>query len=120
MAWKELFKKNTPVQKNRTSAMTVQYAAGQARFTPRQYDQLAKEGYQKNVIAYRCIKLISQNAAAVQWNVYQGTGSVRQKLEDHDLILLLRQPNPLQGTAEFIESVIAYYLIAGNSYSHSK
>ena len=35
---------------SKTAALLVQWGGGQPRFTPRQYDQLASEGYQKNVI----------------------------------------------------------------------
>jgi len=99
-----------------TAPLLVQCGAHQPRFTPRQYDRLADEGYQKNVIAYRCISLISQNAAAVPWLLYQGSGKNRIRLHDHPLLTLLHRPNPMQGGAEFFQSVFSFFLIAGNSY----
>ena len=96
--------------------LLVQWGAGQPRFTPRQYDQLAREAYQKNVIAYRCIRLVSQNAATVPWIVYRGKGENRTRLEDHPLKSLLENPNPMQGGAELFEALFGFYLIAGNSY----
>ncbi len=44
---------------SQTAPLLVQWGGQQPRFTPRQYDQLAREGYQKNVIAYRCVRLVS-------------------------------------------------------------
>ena len=101
---------------SQSAQIMVPFGAGQPRFTPRQYDTLADEGYRRNVIAYRAIQLVSRNAACVPFVVYRGTGDARFKLTDHPLVELLRQPNPMQASAEFFESVYAYYLIAGNSY----
>lgn len=101
---------------SQSAPLMVQWGTGQPRFTPRQYDQLAREGYQKNVIAYRCIRLVSQNAATVPWVVYQGKGANRMRLEDHPLATLLQSPNPMQGGAELFEALYGFYLIAGNSY----
>lgn len=116
MGWKNLFLSKKTVKASASAPLMVQSGALQPRFTPRQYDQLAKEGYQKNVIAYRCVKLISQSAAAVPWVVMQGAGAHKTRLEDHPLARLLTQPNPMQGGAELFEAVYAFYLIAGNSY----
>lgn len=121
--WKHLFgRKGTAaaiVPETKASAansLMTAYSAHQPRFTPRQYDQLAAEGYQKNVIAYRCIRLISQSAAAVPWVVYKRENGQRTRLQTHPLIDLLRQPNALQGATEFFSAVYGFYLIAGNSY----
>ncbi len=100
----------------RSAAVLVPFGAGQPRFTPRQYDRLADEGYRRNIIAYRAIQLVARNAAGVPFAVYRGRGAARFKLETHPLLQLLREPNAMQGGAEFFESVYAYYLIAGNSY----
>lgn len=118
MGWKNLFstKKTRETKASASAPLLVQYGALQPRFTPRQYDQLAKEGYQKNVVAFRCIRLISQNAAAVPWLVTRGKGVRKERLEDHPLAALLTQPNPMQGGAELFEALYGFYLIAGNSY----
>lgn len=116
MGWKKNFRRfftGAPETKNsRSGPLLVQFGLHQPRFTPRQYDRLADEGYQKNVIAYRCIRLISQNAAAVPWRLFKNG----EQLQDHPLLTLLRQPNPMQGGAELFEAVFSFLLIAGNSY----
>lgn len=104
------------VKARRAASLLVPLGGRAATFTPRQYDQLAAEGYQKNVIAYRCIRLVSQNAAAVPLAVYAGTGDARHRLDDHPLLSLLRRPNPLQAGASLLESLYGFYLIAGNAY----
>lgn len=112
--WSRLFRRKT--KSSRTGPLLVQFGAQQARFTPRQYDRLAEEGFQKNVIVYRCVKLISQNLAAVPWRLYAQDGADRRKLADHPLLSLLARPNPTQAQAEFFEAVAGFYLISGNSY----
>lgn len=111
-----LFGQRPDKKSSRGGALLVPFGAQQARFTPRQYDQLAAEGYQKNIIAYRCIRLISQNAAAVPFAVFRGKGKNRQRLEEHPLLSLLQSPNPVQGGAELFGAIFGFYLIAGNSY----
>ncbi|MEZ0226547.1 MAG: phage portal protein [Alphaproteobacteria bacterium] len=101
---------------SRTGPLLVTFGTHEAKFTPRQYDQLADEGFRKNVIAYRCIRLVAQNAAAVPWMVFRGAGLSRHRLEDHALMSLLHRPNPLTGGAELFEAMYGFYLIAGNSY----
>ena len=97
------------------AAFTVQLGKNQPQFTPRRYDRLADEGYTRNVIAYRCVKLIAQNAGTIPWRVKKGG----QILEDHPLVELLKRPNPTQSQSEFIEAICAFLLIAGNSYIES-
>ncbi len=81
-------------------------------WTPRQYDTLAEEGYQKNIIVYRCVSLISRGVSSVPWQLYQG----HKRLSTHPLLSLLQNPNPHQGTSRFMEALTAYLLLAGNVY----
>lgn len=87
---------------------------GQAKWTPRNYAQLADEGYQKNIVAYRCIQTVATAAATVPLMLFNRGTDTEQ--EDHPLIQLLERPNPLQGRVAFMESLYAFYLIAGNAY----
>ncbi len=119
MNWKSIFKRQLmgySAKDNPAAPLLVQFSAHQPKFTPRQYDKLAFEGYQKNVIAYRCIRLISQTAAAVPFALYKGKGVNRVRLHDHPLLDLLTRPNPTQGGAELFEALYAFSLIAGNGY----
>ena len=86
--------------------------AGQPRWTPRRYDQMAEAGFRKNVIAYRCVMQIATASAAVPWLLYADG----EELDRHPLLDLLRHPNPLQDGMAFFESVYAYLQIAGNAY----
>jgi len=83
-----------------------------ARFTPRHYAALAREGYQVNPVGHGAVRLIAEAAASVPWLLYQDT----EELKDHPLLKLLSRPNPLQGGAVFLESLYGQLLVAGNAY----
>ena len=85
-------------------------------WTPRRYDRLAEEGYQKNLVAFAAINAVARAAASVPWLLYRRAGAARGEIEAHPLLTLLRRPNPLMGGGEFMEAVVANLLIAGNSY----
>ena len=76
------------------------------------YQQLAKEGYLKNAIVYRCVNEISKGASAVPLLLKNGDEIVEQ----HPLIDLLNRPNPLQSYSEFFNSLFGYVLLGGNAY----
>ncbi len=106
--------RNVAAQKTSASGPVVAYShVGKPRWTPRRYDALAEEGYRKNVVAWRCISEVARASASIPWLLYDAD---HQELEDHPLKELLKHPNPLQGTAQFLESVFSYYQISGNVY----
>jgi len=76
------------------------------------YQDLAKEGYQKNAIVYRCVNEIAKGASAVPFHIKSGD----DVLEQHPLIDLLNRPNPLQSNSEFFNSLFGYLLLSGNAY----
>ena len=76
------------------------------------YQDLAKEGYQKNAIVYRCVNEIAKGASAVPFHIKAGD----DVLEQPPLIDLLNSPNPLQSNSEFFNSLFGYLLLAGNAY----
>lgn len=84
-----------------------------ARWTPRRYDKLAEAGYQRNVVAYRCIRLIAQSVASIPLMLQDGQG---RELLAHPVLRLLAQPNPTMSKMTFIETLISQQLIAGNAY----
>lgn len=102
----------------RTSAGTTflsYQGIGHPVWTDTRFDQLAQEGYRKNIIVYRCVTLIARSISGIQLQLYDGG----EPLEAHPVLDLLRAPNPLQGYNGFCESIISYMLLAGNSYVHA-
>ncbi|MBY0501462.1 MAG: phage portal protein [Alphaproteobacteria bacterium] len=95
-----------------TTPLLVTGSAHQPLWTPRQYESLAEEGYQKNIIVYRCVSLIARGIGSVSWKLYKGDS----RLDTHPLLTLLYHPNPQQGLSRFMEALTAYFLLAGNVY----
>jgi phage portal protein BeeE len=108
---KQIFR--APEEKaSRTAHLVAFESGGRARWTPRDYAALAREGFVGNAVVHRAVKLVAENAAAVSWLVYEGAA-----LRDtHPLLDLLARPNPRQTGAAFVESVCAHLMIAGNAY----
>ena len=81
-------------------------------WTPRTYGDFAAEGYRKNVVAFRSVRMVSEAAASVPWKLFDGGRSV----DAHPLLDLLDRPNPVQGGNALFEAFYGYLLIAGNAY----
>jgi HK97 family phage portal protein len=97
---------------SRTAQLIQLDSGGRARWTPRDYAALAREGYVCNAIVHRAVKLVAENVAGATFLAYEGAA-----LRDpHPLLNLLRRPNPRQERAAFLEAVCAYLLLAGNAY----
>jgi phage portal protein BeeE len=90
-------------------------SAGRPAWTPRDYAALAKEGYARNAIAYRCVRLIAEASPSVPWLLYDGAAEV----DEHPLLSLLARPNRGQAGADFREALAGYLLTAGNAYVES-
>ena len=85
---------------------------GKPIFTSRRYDALADEGYEKNVIVYRCVNLIARGLASIPWLLYKGD----HEIEKHPLLDLLNCPSPRQAGSAFMECVVSHLLLSGSAY----
>lgn len=73
---------------------------------------LANEGYARNPVVYRCVRLIAEGAARVPFDVRQGG----QVLSAHPMLDLLRRPNGRETGLGLLEAVYAFLQTAGNAY----
>ena len=111
--WQRFFGKTvTPMP-----SMLISTGVGEPAFTPRNYESFAKEAYQKNAIAYRCISLIGKSCGGIEWKLWQGKGKQKREIPDSPLLKLIERPNPSQGRAQFVEAMLSYFMISGNSYT---
>ncbi len=99
---------------NPAGPIIAKHVTGKVVATPRRYDKLADEGYVRNIVAYRCVSLISNNASAVPWQVFNSR--TKKEFEDHPLLDLLRRPNPITSGPQFFEEAYGFFLLAGNDY----
>lgn len=81
-------------------------------YTKRNFAQYSDDAYKRNAVAYAAIQRLAQSCAYVPLKVRRG----EQVLEDHPVLKLLKRPNPWQSGPSFMESVVAYYLLSGNTY----
>jgi len=97
---------------SRTARLIALESGGRARWTPRDYAALAREGYMTNAVVHRAVKLVAESAASVSLLLYEGAA----ERDRHPLLDLLARPNPRQEQAAFLETVCAYLMLAGNAY----
>ena len=109
-----LTKNRTPAETKHsaTRPLVAVTAFGQPVWTPRDYASLARAGFERNVIAYRCVRLVAEAAASVPFAVTGENGA----FTDHPLRALIDRPNPEEGCGAFFESVYGYLQTAGNAY----
>ena len=77
--------------------------------------QFALQGYQNNVIAYRCIEEIVKAAINIKCKLYKN-GEEITDLNSDDVGKLLMTPQPMLNYSQFMTSFLTSYLYAGNAY----
>jgi HK97 family phage portal protein len=97
---------------SRTARLIALESGGRPRWTPRDYSALAREGYARNAIVYRAVRLIAESVGSLSFGLYEGA----TEHDTHPLLDLIRRPNPRQDGASFLESIASHLLLAGNAY----
>lgn len=96
--------------------MIARFMTGQAVWPGRDFEQLAREGYQQNAVVYRSVGLIADCVAQLPIIAYKGKGKDRVEIDQHPVLDLLRTPNPQMSGTDLIKALVSYYKIAGNAY----
>jgi len=99
-------------KRSQARALAAVTLSGRAQWTPRDYESLAREGFAKNPVAYRCVRMIAEAAASVPLMVFADG----RRDPEHPLARLLERPNPEQGGAELLEQLYGALQTAGNAY----
>ena len=99
-------------KRSRAGPLIALHDSGRARWTPRDYAALAREGYERNAVAHRCVRLIAESAAQMPLVAKVGSAEV----SDHPALSLIDRPNPRQGGIAFREMLFGHLLVAGNAY----
>ncbi len=87
-------------------------AEGRAHWTSRSYAALSREGFMKNPVAHRAVRMIAEAAASVPWLAYEGE---TERPEDARLALLARPNGRMAGT-DFFETLYGHLLLSGNAF----
>jgi phage portal protein BeeE len=109
--WRSRAREGAPEAKeSRAGVLAALATTGRPRWTPRDYARLAQEGFGRNPVAYRCIRMVAEAAAATPLKVLgEGAGA-------DTLGRLLTRPNPEQSGPEFLEQLYGFLQTAGNAY----
>ncbi|MCW4113856.1 phage portal protein [Aurantimonas sp. MSK8Z-1] len=87
-------------------------AAEAARWSERSYGGLARAGFLRNPIVYRCVRLLSESVAAIPPVLMEG----ERELTEHRLLDLLRRPHPGVDGAALTETLCGHLLLSGNAF----
>ena len=102
-----------PEQKASATGPVVAYhSAGRVAWSPRDTVSLTRTGFAGNPVGFRCVRLISEAAAALPL-VLQDQ---RRRFDVHPVLGLVNRPNLAQGRAELLEALFAQLLLTGNAY----
>ena len=88
------------------------YAADRPVWTPRDYAALAREGFQRNAVVHRAVRLVTEAAASVPLGLVAGGADDGL----HPLSALLGRPNPREGGLRLMESLYGHLMVSGNAY----
>src|SRR5690349_13038139 len=97
---------------SRTAQLIAFQSQSRARWTPRDIATLTREGYMKNAIVHRALRLVAETVASVAWLAFEGDA----EHDTHPLLALMARPNPRQDGAALLESAVAHLQLAGNAY----
>ena len=112
MAIFDFFARRAESVKQSTIARIIYQGHGQPKWTDQRFDKLSQEAYQKNVVAFRCINMIADAVASVDWEIWDGD----KVLDSHPHYANIKRPNPAQSGIEFMCAKISYLMIGGNAY----
>ncbi len=88
------------------------HLAGRPVWTSRDHVSLTREGFGRNAVAYRCVRMVSEACAAVPLRVeFEGA-----RAPEHPLQALIDRPNGEQGGEGLREALYGGLMTAGNAY----
>ncbi|WP_040577257.1 phage portal protein [Methylopila sp. M107] len=93
-------------------AVVALSAGGRAVWSARDPATLAREGFRRNPVVHRAVRMVAEAAGGVPLTLNEGDS----ELVDHPLARLLARPNAFQGRAGLIEALVSHLLIAGDAY----
>jgi HK97 family phage portal protein len=106
------FLRQSESKSSRAARLIAIESGGRARWTPRDYSPLAREGYARNAIVYRAVRLIAESIGTLSFVLYEGAA----ERDTHPLLNLVARPNPRQDGTSLLEAVASHLLLAGNAY----
>jgi len=100
------------VKSSATGPLVAMHLTGAPVWTPRDYAAFARDGFAKNAVVYRSVRMIAEAAASVPIQLFE----YGHDLSDHPLLALLKRPNLEECGPDLMEDWYGYLLISGNAY----
>ena len=107
-----MFFKKSKVQTNQKSTKSYYLSNSKTNWSDSSYSSLAKNGYMSNVVANRCINLITKSISSIDLLVYEN----EIEITNESVNRLIKSPNPFTSGIDFVEGVFFNLLISGNAY----
>ena len=86
------------------------FVPGGDAWAPRKGREFVQEGYQQNVVVYRCIREITLAMADLELEV---AGEDGEPIDGHPALALMKRPNPTQGWDAFLCEVFTNFELHG-------
>ncbi len=113
MSW---FSRLFESKSSRVGSMVSSWSLNRPVWQARDFSQLAKEGYQRNVIVYACVWMAAKAAADVELQITRKRGKSDGAITHDAFESLINRPNPMQDGNSWRQSIFSDYLLGGNSY----
>lgn len=97
---------------SQTGPLVYLQSNGQPAWTTRDYASLAREGFTRNVVAFRAVRMVAEAVASVPWMVSENG----ERLDTHPILNVMKNPNERQSGGELIEALVCNLMISGNAY----
>ncbi|WP_108484076.1 phage portal protein [Oceaniglobus ichthyenteri] len=111
----DFLKRSATVPEAKASATgpVVAYgSSGRVAWSARDTVSLTRSGFVGNPVGFRCVRLISEAAAALPLTLQDGD----TRFATHPVLSLISRPNGGQGRAELFEALYGQILLSGNGY----
>lgn len=95
-----------------SGSLVALHGGGRAVWSARDPATLAREGFQKNPVVHRAVRMVAEAAGGVSLVLADGD----RELDAHPLLDLLARPNGRQSRAALVEALVAHLLTAGDAY----
>ena len=99
-----------PEAKASAAPVVAFHGAGRAAWSARDTSTLTRVGFLGNPVAFRCVKLIAEAAAAVPVVAQDAD----RRFDVHPVLDLLAAPNPGQSGAALFETFYGHLLLSGD------
>jgi len=95
----------------------IYHPSGVAVWTGKDFAALSREGYENCATVFSCVKMIATAGSRIDWYMSKlGLNRLWKEFDTHEALDRLAKPNEYEGGIRFMEKLISFILLNGNSY----